>query len=324
MRIASGVVIAVLAASGLRAQDSQGDAQYRAEMSKERDTAIRAFHNSPSLERFSEAGTAIMTASGWLNATDRKESDLPPKHPEFEKMKARLAAGIVVPASALPAPPAFSDRTDRVTLAMLPAIRPSFFPASEPVFAIALRPFKLVDEDVDTLIDALSAVNRVTMRIRTAGPIRWGSDGPLGAWDVDSVEARFDQDSMVHGLTRDGQSTGYRVRSVKAPIGSRYCSDRGGSVVGTRVTAAWDSSIVAWIGKPAPGKATITSRQTGRDLEKLVTENVDLDQDNVPDFSIWAGAYAGIGELPVQWKAVFVNVGGKWLLGSYRSAPDCT
>ena len=238
-------------------------------------------------------------------------------------MKARLAAGVIV-STAIPDPSASMDYPERVAPAMLPVIRPSFFRENDSVYPIALRPFKLVDEDAIPLIDALSAVNRVTMRIRAAGPVSWGTDGTLGAWDVASVEARFDQESLVRGVTRDGQSTGYRVRSVKTPIGSRNCVDRDGSVVGTRVTPAWDSSIVAWIGKPAPGAAAITSRQTGRDAEKLVTENVDLDRDNVPDFSIWAGTEIGIADLPVPWKVVFVNIGGKWLLGSYRSAPDCT
>lgn len=329
MRIASSVAIAVLmAAGGVYAQDyAQARADFRAQMSKERDAAIRTFQESPSLGRFSEIGTTIMMASGWLDESTRtyQITDLPPKYPDFEKMKAQLAAGVIVSTSAIPAPSGFEDGKERVTLAMLPAIRPSFFRENEPVYAIALRPFRLVDADVITFVDAMSAVNRLTMRIRTVGPIRWGNDGTLGAWDVASVEARYERDALVHSLTRDGRATGYRVRSVKTPIGARFCTDRSGSVIGTRVTPDWDSSIVAWIGKPAPGDATVTSRETKRDAGKLVTENVDLDQDNVPDFSIWAGSEPGVIEdIPIPWKLVFVNVGGKWLLGSHRSAPECT
>jgi hypothetical protein len=238
-------------------------------------------------------------------------------------MKARLANGVMVSTSAIQTPSEW-DLPDRGTKALLPPIRSSFFRAEDAVFAIAVRPFKLVDVDVVPLIDALSAVNRLTMRIRTAGPIEFGNDGPNGSWDVASVEARFDQAALIHGLTRDGRSTGYRVRSVMTPIGGRNCTDRRGSVIGTRVTPDWDSSIVAWIGKPAPGDAVVTSRDTRRAATKLVTETVDFDRDNVPDFLIFAGTEPGIEDIPIPWKVVYVNAGGKWLLGSYREAPDCT
>jgi len=312
MKIASGVAIAVLMTA------------FQPELDKQRDEAIRTFQDSPCLGRFSEAGIAIMNASDWANARDRKEDDLPPAHPEFEKMKARLATGVMVSMSAIQ-PPSEWDVPEGDTMASLPAIRPSFFRADDALFAIAVRPFKIVDKDVVPLIDALSAINRLTMRIRTAGPIGFGTGGsPNGSWDVASVEARFDQEALVHGLTRDGRSTGYRVRSVMAPIGERNCTDRSGSIIGTRVTPDWDSSIVAWIGKPAPGTAMVTSRQTGSGVTKRVTETVDFDRDGVPDFFISAGSDIGISDLPVPWKIVFVNVEGKWRIGSYRSAPDCT
>ena len=80
MKVASGVAIAVLITA------------FQPELDKQRDEAIRAFQDSPSLGRFSKAGLAIMNASDWANARDRKEGDLPPAHPEFEKMKARLMA----------------------------------------------------------------------------------------------------------------------------------------------------------------------------------------------------------------------------------------
>ena len=68
----------------------------------------------------------------------------------------------------------------------------------------------------------------------------------------------------------------------------------------------------------------VTSRQTGSGVTKRVTETVDFDRDGVPDFFISAGSDIGISDLPVPWKIVFVNVEGKWRIGSYRSAPDCT
>lgn len=317
--------VALLVIGAVGALSAQGDP-----LVGRRDAAIQAFHDSPSLTRFSDAGVAITEASDGY-PFDRPNADRLVKHREFEAMKARLAAGIVVSTATLPATSStFSSPTPRVTLAMLPAVRTSFFRTGESLFVIALRPFKLVDEDIIAVVDALSAVNRVPMRIHMAAePMSYGHGGsPLGAWDVRSVDARFDREALVHGVTGRGRITGYRVQAIKTPIGSQNCLDRGGSVIGTRVDADWSSSIVAWIGKPAPANATVTSRETGSTglHNKLVTELIDLDRDGVPDFSTWAGIDKSeiVDNRDIPWKAVFVNVEGRWILGSYRSAPDCT
>jgi hypothetical protein len=321
MRVVTRVAVAVLvAASGLYAQAGPESVQAR-------DAAIRAFRDSPSLSRFSDAGIAIRDASRWPGVDDPSPSR-PPRNRDFEAMKATLAAGVVVSPSALSGM-SLSSPHKRVTLAMLPAVRPSFFQRGEPLFVIALRPFKLVNEnDVISLIDALSAVNRVALRIRVAEPMRFGQDGPLGAWDVGAVDARFDRDAVVHGVARQGQLTGYNVRSVKAPIGTQPCIVSDGSVIGTRVNPEWASAIVGWLGKPAPATATVTSRQLGGAgvHDKLVQEIIDLDRDGVPEFFTVAGIDKSevVDDVDLPWKAVFVNVAGRWVLGSYRADPDCT
>jgi hypothetical protein len=313
-------MVVLTAAGGLYAQANP-------ELLRARDDAVRAFHDSPSLGRFSHAGVAIMQASDRYTL-DRPDPS-PPKNHEFELMKARLAAGVVVSRSIVPTPSPFAIPTSRVTLAMLPAVRPSFFRRDESPFVIALRPFKLVDADVVAVVDALSAMNRFTMRVRVAEPMFFSKNGgPLGAWDVGSVEARFDQGAPVQGVSREGQPTGYTVRSVKAPIGEQQCGEVGGSVIGARVNPAWASSILAWIGKPAPGLAIVTSRQAGGVAvhDKLATEIIDLDRDGVPDFSTWAGIDKSefADDIDIPWKAVFVNLEGQWVLGAYRSVADCT
>jgi hypothetical protein len=314
-------IVLLITVGGVRAQVDP-------EQVRARDAAIQAFRAAPSLARFSAAGQAIMDATDWRPSDDSNPTP-PPRNRDFEGMKATLAAGVVVSMSALPAMPSpVPSPHPRVTATMLPAVRPSFFTRDEPLFVIALRPFKLVDEDVVSVVDALSAVNRLMIRVRVAEPMSFGPNGPLGAWDVGAVEARFDRDALVHGVARGGQVTGYNVRSIKAPIGSQLCSVRDGSVIGTRVNPEWASAIVGWIGKPAPGGAIVTSRQSGGAgaHDRLVNEIIDLDRDGVADFSTWAGIDRSevIDDVDLPWKAVFVNVAGKWLLGSYRSAPDCT
>jgi hypothetical protein len=313
-------VLVVMAAASLRAQPDP-------ETLRTRDAAVQAFRDSPSLGRFSDAGLAITGASGW-RAFDGPSPSRPPRNRDFDAMKARLADGIVVSTSVLPSPSSSFDLPPERIMAMLPAVRPSFFRRDEALFAIALRPFKLIDDDVITLIDALSAVNRVTMRVRVAEPMSFGNNGPRGAWDVGAVEARFEREAPVHGVTPGGQATGYTVRSIRAPIGSQRCGLKEGTVIGTRVNAGWASSVVAWIGKPAPGNAIVTSRAMGgTDVhDKLVTESIDLNRDGVPDFSTWAGIDRSeiVDDVDIPWKAVFVNLDGEWTLGSYRAEPDCT
>jgi len=119
MRTAWRVAMIVLtAAGGLYAQVDPA-------VLRARDAAIRAFHDSPSLGRFSDAGVAITEATGW-HTLDRP--DPTPKNHEFELMKARLAAGVVVSKSIVPTPSRFSSPTSRVTLAMLPRRSAVLFP----------------------------------------------------------------------------------------------------------------------------------------------------------------------------------------------------
>jgi hypothetical protein len=322
MNTPSRVAISIaIAAVGLHAQIDP-------ESVRQRDAAIKAFRESPSLAAFSAAGEAIMAASNWRQVDDANPRP-PAKDREFEAMKATLAAGVVVSTSALPPlSPPVSSPNERVKLTMLPAVRPSFFKPGEPLFVVALRPFKLVDEDVITLVDALSAVNRLAMRVRVVEPMFFGSNGPYGAWDAGVVEARFEQDARVHGVATDGQLTGYNVRSMKAPVGLQPCASRGGSVIGTRAGPAWVSSTVGWVGQAAQEKAIVATRQSGGAgvHQKLVNETIDLDRDGVPDFATWAGIDESeiVPEVDIPWKAVFVNVGGTWTLGSYRAEPDCT
>jgi hypothetical protein len=319
MRIASRIALVVLSSvCGLHAQANPENIQTR-------DAAIRAFNESPSLSRFSEAGVAIMEASGF------RGPDLPvaklPKNRAFEAMKAKLATGIVVAAPIMAEGP-FDSPTKRVTLAMLPQVRPSFFARDEALVVFGLRPFKLVDEDVVGLIDGLSSMNKIVVRVRVASPMEIGRDGPSGAWDVDSVDARFEREAVVNGVTREGRPTGYKVQSVMAPIGYQPCSGSAGRVIGSRVNPGWSSAIIAWIGRSVPANAIVVSRVIGGTAvhSKLVVETVDLDRDGVPEFSIWGGIDKSdiVDEVDIPWKVVFVNRGGRWVLGDYRSEPDCT
>jgi len=319
--LARVALVVLIAAGGLCAQAD-------IDFNQRRDAAIQAFRSSPSLAGFSVAGEAIMQASD-SRLFDGSTPRRPARHPDFEAMKATLAAGVMVSLSALPPEPTLEAiDNERVVDARQPAVRSSFFKRGEPLFVIPLRPFKLVDADVISLVDALSAVNRQPMRLRVAAPMSFGSNGPLGAWDVGAMEARFERDALVHGVGSAGQATGYNVRSVKAPVGWQPCTSNDGSVIGTRVNANWASATVAWIGRSAPGAASLTTRESGgsRTHDKLVNELIDLDRDGVPDFSTWSGIDKSdiVDDVDRPWKAVFVNVEGTWTLAAYRAAPDCT
>ena len=92
------------------------------------------------------------------------------------------------------------------------------------------------------------------------------------------------------------------------------------------INAGWRGAILAWVGKAPSGVATMSMRQINgsTQYEKLVIDTIDVDRDGVPDFSVWSGMEEAVASTDTFWKAVFVNVGGKWLLLGFGQEADCT
>ena len=255
-----------------------------------------------------------------------------PRNAEFDAMKARLAEPVVA------APPmthaAYSEGLpEPVQAAMkrapLPSVRPSHFKSNEPLLVVALRPFALEDSGPmsASLTDALSAAHGVAFRTRVLHPAYRAHFGHAGVWDISTVGVTFDKEVTVHGITARGALTGLRIKSLVASLGNRACTDQGMTLKARPIDAGWRSAIVGWVGQPAPReRATVTTRQLGSagKYGKLVIDTVDLDGDDVPEFLLWAGLAPPVVDIETRWKAVFVNVQGKWLLLAFNQEADCT
>ena len=297
------------------------------------DWASRGFWVSPSLARFASVGywleDALLTKQ-MKEAESRSGQAARSPNAEFEAMKRRLGKGVVAarwPSSGFPFG---SDEPLATALkrASLPKIRPSFFQESERPIAIALRPFTIETSGGTSaaFTDSLSALLGASFRVRTVEPAVMAHFGPVGVWDVSGVGVTFDKEITINGVTGTGARTSLALTSFAIGVGDYGCGGSGLTLGAHRASPGWTSAIVAWAGKAAPGKAAVASRRVGGNgkYDKLVIETVDLDLDGVPDFSLWAGLAPPQIETETFWKAVFVNVGGKWELLAFSQEADCT
>ena len=173
------------------------------------DWVARAFWISPSLVRFEWVGEAMADALAPIEREMREGRDYRPANAEFDAMKKRLQPGLLVARDAFPRPPITVREADAtVNPERDSAARPSFFAKDEVLFAIALRPFRLRDafESGSALADAASILQNVSFRARVGGTPGFGTDGPLGLWDVESAEVKFSQPVHINAVTAAGYS----------------------------------------------------------------------------------------------------------------------
>ena len=296
------------------------------------DLEAKYFWAAPSLQRFVNFGEVVERTvtpeQGRLEEETGKPQRPPQKH--FEAIKKRLADGIVVsePVSSRPGPwtpEAFPDPIEKaLKRAQLPDVRPSFLGDSEP-FVIPLRPFTLADQFIE-MADALSAAHRTPLRMTVLGPSRMGTHGMYGVYDVGLIGITFAKPVRIQGLTAAGAPTGADIASMRADF-TTNCGEPGLDTINVKsINAGWRGAILAWIGKPPVGTARIGTRQiNGKDqYEKLVIEMIDIDRDGVLDFWVFSGLEAAVASTDTFWKAVYGNVGGKWVLLAFAQEADCT
>ena len=258
-------------------------------------------------------------------------------------MKQRLQAGIVASgaiAKSYETTPrneeGYREPLDKaLKLVPLPPARPSYFAENERPFALPLGgPFTMADAlyAAPQLVDALSSLHDTPFRVRVLDRARYSPmhsiDAVRGVWDLGSIGVTFDKDARLEAVTSNGRSVAVGVRSLMLQLGDEPCvrtplGITTQAIADGRLTAA----TVGWVGKPAmAGKTRVRSqRHDGAgEYDKLIVEDIDLDADAVPDFSVWAGRYKPEMGGEGYWKAVFGNVGGKWTLLAYDTDDDCT
>ena len=297
------------------------------------DASLKDFHNAPSLEKFVALGELVALATmtperGRLE--DETGKPQRPPVPKFEDVKKRLAAGIQVEAPGSSGQSWSADNLPHalrtaIKRAQLPSVRRSFFGDEEPFIVVPLRPFTLADQFV-SLADALSAFNRTALRVKVLGPAQPGTHGIYGVYDVGSIAISFAQPARIHGLAANGSATGADITSLRADF-TTNCGEPGLNTINAKgINAGWRGAILAWVGKAPSGVATMSMRQINgsTQYEKLVIDTIDVDRDGVPDFSVWSGMEEAVASTDTFWKAVFVNVGGKWLLLGFGQEADCT
>ena len=272
---------------------------------------------------------SLMTREQGIREEETGKPQRPP-NPAFEAVKRRLAAGVVVkrPPSSRP-PRRVNDElpsplAKAVKRAQLPSVRPSFFGDQEP-FVVPLRPFTLADQFIE-FADALSAFHGVRLHMKVLGPSRMGTHGVYGIWDVGTIGVTYAKPVRVHGLAASGAATGADIASLRADFATN-CGEPGLNTIGVKgINAGWRGAILAWIGKAPEGVADIGTRQINgaTQYEKLVIDTIDVDRDGVPDFSVWSGLEEAVASTDTFWKAVFVNLGGKWELLAFAQEADCT
>ena len=303
------------------------------------DWAARAFWIAPSIVRLESVGSLMETALMSPEDRSREMQDGKPyrsPNPEFDAMKARLAAG-VLPKARDKVPRSMGDLEGHfqeplksaVKRAPRPTITTSFFRADEPLFVVALRPFSLHEQEVAIgLAEALSAVHQVPVRTRALEPVGYYHGGPIGVWDISSLGMRFEKPLRLQAVTARGSTTGLEVSAIRGPIGNQPCGGSGMSVVAKRLNSQWTEAILAWTGKPAASTPAVTTTQISgpTKFERLTAESVDLNGDKVADFLAWTGWAPAVVEEggTIPWKAVFANVEGKWLLVALAQGLDCT
>lgn len=301
------------------------------------DWLARAFWVAPSLERWISVGKAMDEVLLSKETRDKEYAEGKPlrfKVPEFEAMKKRLEQGMVAPATKAlePTSSGYDQARDtalkRVTL---PNIKPSLFDEGD-AFALPGRPFKLESSTAGgQLVDRLSATHGVPFRVRVEQPVFYlggNAETMVAAWDVGAITASFDAPVRINGVTRRGLPTALDIQAVGMDfnLGGCYGSTLALNTRAVKKMPPWQDTLVAWVGKPATGNATVkTRRDRGKGpYDALVVDDIDLDGDGVADFSIWNGRYRPTVSAEGLWQAVYANIAGKWQLLAYQEDLDCT
>ncbi|MCU0919480.1 MAG: hypothetical protein MUF16_03975 [Burkholderiaceae bacterium] len=220
------------------------------------DWESRGFWVAPSLLRWSRVGQALEATHLTREIASREISGgkaLRFKVPEFEAMKQRLAAGVLVaaealepvPAEPLPSPVAATAAIPSAglvdpTLARvrIPPIEPSLFQADQvPVLDTAIRYKETTSHRALLLADALSARSDAPFQAVVTQPAAYAlgpgaallarsnqprfirTAGPLdviiGVWDVGALQVTFAKDAFLHGVTAQGLPTRERVLGLE-------------------------------------------------------------------------------------------------------------
>jgi hypothetical protein len=266
------------------------------------DWESRGFWVAPGLMRFSQVGKALEATHLTPEIANREIRDgkaLRFKVPEFEAMKQRLAAGVLVTAAGLVDVPAQSvpAQADPALVAAaaarvsVPTIKPSLFQADQvPVLDTAIRYKEATSHRAMVLVDALSARNAAPFQavvtqpaayalgpgaallahsneprlIRTSGPM----DVIVGVWDVGALQVTFGKDALLHGVTVRGEATREKVLGLDVDFNVDYgCG--GSSRVELRNAAVpgfakASSALVKWVGLPMPGGPTARAQVKAR------------------------------------------------------------
>ena len=296
------------------------------------DWEARAFWISPSLTRFVHYAQEM---ERWLSGNEREEEyklgrPIRPRSPALDAMKSRLSEEVVAAyAVREDGPPGyysdqFSEAKRRVGLE---PVASSHFVADDVPFVVPLHPFSIGEQGVD-LVDALSHIRRTPFRARVVRQARMGNNGAMGAWGIGALGITFTRPVRIEAITASGAVTGADVASMQASLDS-YCGDPDMIVNARPLNSRWRTAVLGWVGKPpVAGKIRVASkRHDGQGkYGKLTVETIDLDGDGVPDFSMWSGVEEGLGAEYGEryWRAVFGNVGGRWLLLRFSREVQCT
>ena len=319
----------------------------------------RAFWLSPSLERWERHGAALEQG-----LSEKARFDLDPKTgllkrppmAEFEAMKAFLASGRMLvdkPGSRPDAPQ--GESAARVAAALLrvplPAAAASFFgvqdldalvpsgwtlaaggvpqPGAE---ASDPEPYSWANGgDEVRMFDALSKRFGARVKVTPTEPAAINrADEVQGFWGVGAARLQFAPGAAIETLSNDGRLRPLPVAEVDYAWGSQGCLRRATQIVKPprpRGAPAMDGLMLAWVGrKPAVAQASIASRQRdGRRLQdRLVVHVVDIDGDKRPDVVVYEGRYTPQVSATGLWKAVFANLGGRWVQVYLDQDDDCT
>jgi len=228
------------------------------------DWESRGFWVAPSLLRWSQVGQALEATHLTPEIASREISGgraLRFKVPEFEAMKQRLAAGVLVTADALEPVPAQPGPSQAAAAAAsqpdaglvypalarvrIPRIEPSLFQADQvPVLDTAIRYKEATSHRAMLLADALSARNAAPFQAVVTQPAAYAlgpgaallarsspprfirTAGPLdviiGVWDAGALQITFGKDAFLHGVTAQGQPTRERVLGLELDFGVDY------------------------------------------------------------------------------------------------------
>lgn len=266
----------------------------------------RAFWIAPSMARWMRVGIALQDTHLDEETRAREITETKPlrfKVAEFEAMKQRLAAGILVKPEATNMMPglALEDPQLSYTHAQaagkritLPVIKPSLFKANEtPVIISTEKYAQSGSSRTIDLIDTLSAANGAPFRTvvtapasyalnsdtqRLAGNAGWrfirvsgAMDIIIGVWDVGGLHVTYSQDTVLHGVSVRGEPTAQNIKEIKWGIGdSSACSYSRTSVEMKSLPIAGyappSSAMVSWAGKPMPGGTSARAQVKSRQI----------------------------------------------------------